>query len=477
MASYTDTEFGTALTQWVNGWDRSTLNDAISAWYDAQQVLRQARAERAADLAAWNASKPDFASARAELLSALAAAESAFEKPAGTVAALNQAFLRFSDGTGGDATCLDTLHAAVAQLADAVAALLPGYERRIAPGAAFQPLVEAAVFPRFLALARRVRSTYKAGGLDPATADAAEAQLYEELTASFAAAMASYTPNPYERPAATRARTLIDGLHQAEADAAEARDAVMQASAALLQGVLDFLRNNTCSANRARMREMLRIRVIQPARVIPIEVKDEREAPAAGSAEARGLDTDSRTLLNAIEGQWRDAIDATLNDSGSPALPAPAPAPRQAHVCGAACLTQDGTCQRRTADDGYCYQHAPEVPDQAAQALAGRWTLVGVQGAFEHSGWEADLTLAKNGTATWKEVRGANPGARRSGRWNLRNGVFTLHYRAPHSGQVEWLARGVLPAARSMSGDYRTPQISSQGVGYGGTFSGEKRSR
>jgi hypothetical protein len=100
--------------------------------------------------------------------------------------------------------------------------------------------------------------------------------------------------------------------------------------------------------------------------------------------------------------------------------------------------------------------------------------MSGSQSGIEHSGWEADLTLEKSGVAKWKQTKGANTGAKRTGRWQWNRRVFTLVYRAPHTGRVEWQAQLSQASARSMGGEYRTPEVAPVGLGWGGNWSASR---
>jgi hypothetical protein len=145
----------------------------------------------------------------------------------------------------------------------------------------------------------------------------------------------------------------------------------------------------------------------------------------------------------------------------------------QAHYCGAPCITKRGKCHRRTTNEEYCYQHSDNL-DKDSEKLAGKWRLSGRQVGLEHSHWEAELVLMKNGRLTWKETKGANIGAKRSGRWSIKNSTFTMSYKAPKTGLVVWEAHEVKVTAIAMNGEYRTPQIDTKGYGWGGTWHADK---
>jgi len=138
------------------------------------------------------------------------------------------------------------------------------------------------------------------------------------------------------------------------------------------------------------------------------------------------------------------------------------------HVCGCACTTQSGTCTRRTSNPGYCYQH-DKVSAAIINKFKGNWKMGGFQVNVPRSGWEASLELRANRTLSWKETKGANVGAKREGRWTVRDGVVLMVYQAPNVGRVEWKSPNA--AKSSMSGTYRTPEAGPQPAGWGGEWS------
>lgn len=107
--------------------------------------------------------------------------------------------------------------------------------------------------------------------------------------------------------------------------------------------------------------------------------------------------------------------------------------------------------------------------------LSGKWQMSGNQTNVPRSYWEARLILNSNRTLQWEETKGANVGARRSGRWEFDGKTFKMTYTAPKVGPVTWEARSV--TRTSMSGTYRTPQAGPQPVGWGGTWAATKLSK
>jgi hypothetical protein len=466
MANYTEAEFAEYLTNTVANWNRDALFQAIEAYFAAQRDLRNQRVLRAANQAAWNARKAEFDANLTALRRALREATVNFENN-GTTKRFCKEHFKALFLQMGSSTAIDHVHTSVEQLVAEVARILNEYRLLIGPNREFRPLVEAEVFSRFAPYAVILSTDFSTAGGDPDWIQQCQEMFAGELRATFEARVEALDPHPYRRAEAEEYREQNQAVRELEEQARAARQAVLDASSELLNTLLEFLRNNTIGATNPRIREMLRIRVIQTIRITPINVRDNQEPPAEGSLDERGLNTDVNLLMNNLETQWQRAIDEVI---GNPA-PQPTPLPvKKAHRCGAACLTQEGNCDRRTTEDGFCYQHEGEVPDKEAQALAGLWALTGTQSGLEHSGWQAELLLNKNGRARWKEIKGANPGAVRSGNWNLRDNNFVLRYRAPKTGPVEWHASGVQPQSRSMSGEYLTPKISLRG----GTFSGEK---
>lgn len=138
------------------------------------------------------------------------------------------------------------------------------------------------------------------------------------------------------------------------------------------------------------------------------------------------------------------------------------------HVCGCPCATQSGTCTRRTSNPGYCYQH-DQVSAATIKAFKGNWKMEGFQVNVPRSAWEASLVLRADRTLSWKETKGANVGAKREGRWTVRDGVVLMVYQAPNVGRVEWKSSSA--AKSSMRGSYRTPQAGPQPTGWGGEWS------
>ena len=105
--------------------------------------------------------------------------------------------------------------------------------------------------------------------------------------------------------------------------------------------------------------------------------------------------------------------------------------------------------------------------------LSGNWRMSGRQTNVERSSWEADLVLHKNGTLNWKETKGANVGATRTGKWSYDGKLFEMSYQAPRSGLVEWRSTSVTKT--TMRGNYTTPQTGPQPVGWGGVWSAERQ--
>jgi len=213
-------------------------------------------------------------------------------------------------------------------------------------------------------------------------------------------------------------------------------------------------------------REAVRKYLIAPLKAIPEKGYSDELAPDATKI--------IKSLLKYEGGQIGEEVEKRIWEQLREADPAlfPAQAQPENHPCGAACRSHEGRCQRRTSED-YCYQHG-DTPGAEAQFLVGKWRMSGQQSGIEHSGWEADLALEKSGAAKWHQTKGANAGAKRTGRWQWNRGVFTLVYRAPHTGRVEWQAQVMPASVNAMGGDYRTPEVAPVGLGWGGAWSASR---
>jgi hypothetical protein len=251
---------------------------------------------------------------------------------------------------------------------------------------------------------------------------------------------------------------------------------IVQSIAELVSEAIDYLKDSTFTGTREKIREAIQTILIDWCSKLPLNGLEGNVPEDASLFIKRGMGVDAKSLGVDIENRLREEFEKydpqlfnTLPESDRPHPKAET----KTHTCNALCSTQEGRCTRRTKDE-FCYQHEGEVPDKEGQKLAGIWKLSGCQTHINHSYWEAVLTLQQSGTALWKQTKGSNIWAKRTGRWNLIKGKFVLQYRAPKSGLVEWNALGIKPDAKQMGGEYRTPQISAQGVGWGGTWNGQK---
>jgi hypothetical protein len=265
-------------------------------------------------------------------------------------------------------------------------------------------------------------------------------------------------------------------------ESATIKSEIVQSVAALVSEVMDYLRDSTFKSERVKIREAIQTLLIDWCKALPVKGLEGNVPEDATRFIKNGLGVDAKSLGVDIENRLREEFEKYDPNLFRPSpLPLPSPgagqlhpaADKKSHVCNALCLTQDTRCTRLTTNE-YCYQHEGEVPGAEDQKLAGIWKMSGSQTHVDHSYWEADLTLQKSGNALWKQTKGANMWAKRSGRWNLKNDSFVLRYRAPKTGLVEWTASHVKPDARQMTGEYRTPEISAHGVGWGGTWNGQK---
>lgn len=278
-------------------------------------------------------------------------------------------------------------------------------------------------------------------------------------------------------PNGTRIRNLTGMKQPLEDELKQIKQNILQYFSDLRAKIIAILRDTTFTCTKAEVRAEINDVLIKWSQAMPERGLDETVIENSDDASERGLKIDAKSLGVDIENILHDVYE----NYNKPSNPAPAPGVSKppadpestAHVCNAQCLTQDGRCTRRTTKT-FCYQHEGKVPAGTDLNLVGVWMLSGSQTHFEHSYWEADLTLEKSGVALWKQTKGANMWAKRTGHWNLENGTFVLRYQAPNAGLVEWTATPVTPKAREMGGEYRTPQISKHGAGYGGTWRAQK---
>jgi DNA-directed RNA polymerase subunit F len=251
---------------------------------------------------------------------------------------------------------------------------------------------------------------------------------------------------------------LLDQANQARSRVVEALSAIAE--------VVSHAAEAADELKPEEAREAVRKILIAPLKAVPSNGFSDDLVPDATKNLKSILKHEGEGIGDEVEKRiWEQLRDASPDLF--PALVEP-----ESHPCGAPCRSHDGRCQRRTSED-YCYQHG-DTPGADAQPLAGKWRMSGSQSGIEHSGWEADLTLEKSGTAKWHQTQGANAGAKRTGRWQCNRGIFTLVYRAPHTGRVEWQARVMPASANSMGGDYRTPEVAPVGTGWGGTWSASR---
>lgn len=301
-------------------------------------------------------------------------------------------------------------------------------------------------------------------GEETDSALAAVAALSAELRALFDINLFNADPALFESNAAIMDRLngetgeMLDQANQARASIVEALSAIA--------GVVSHAAEVADELKPEEAREAVRKYLVAPLKAIPRNGFSDDLVPDATKNIKSILKHEGEEIGDAVEKRIWEQLRQSAPDLF------PAQAEPESHPCGAPCRSHDGRCQRRTSED-YCYQHG-DTPGPDAQPLAGKWCMSGQQSGIEHSGWEADLTLEKSGAATWHQTKGANAGAKRAGRWQWNRGVFTLVYRAPHTGRVEWQAWVTPTAASSMGGDYRTPEVAPVGTGWGGTWSASR---
>lgn len=138
--------------------------------------------------------------------------------------------------------------------------------------------------------------------------------------------------------------------------------------------------------------------------------------------------------------------------------------------CAAIAVSTKKPCKRRTTGE-FCFQHRHTITPEMKK-YAGKWNMSGRQVNVERSGWEAELLLRADGTVSWKETKGANPGATRKGCWTLQDRSIQIRYLAPVVGRVEWQADNIY--ATSMQGTYKTSEAGPAGYGWGGEWSASK---
>ncbi|MES9905963.1 MAG: hypothetical protein ABW168_25225 [Sedimenticola sp.] len=222
-----------------------------------------------------------------------------------------------------------------------------------------------------------------------------------------------------------------------------------------LDELLDYVKEHRKSLSLTVLRQLLKRLMKVIAAVLRKNIPENPDYPSRKRA------ADLRSLEQAFERVFKKKLG--ILDSPAPASPA-----RRSHKCGAALMSHSGRCKRRTTNNNYCFQHKSRVPSGDALLLAGKWRMTGKQDGVPRSGWRADLVLRKNGRLKWKQTAGANIGAKRNGRWMFADGIFTMVYRAPKVGWVEWRSRKMRVGSKSMGGTYDTPQVAIMGKGWGG---------
>ena len=358
------------------------------------------------------------------------------------------------------------------QVADAikvyaeVLALVRRYKNRLPPNLDLWALVEETLIAVVAAYPRTLLNNdpYFKPFVEDSRALSAVEGLISELQNLFRINLLDADPALFESNAAIMERLngeISDLVDQAN----QARGNVVQALSAIAD-VLSHVAEAADDLKPAEAREAVQKYLIVPLKAVPGAGFSDDLVPGATDNLKSILKHEGGEIGNELEKRIWEQLRETSPEL-FPALVAP-----ESHPCGAPCRSHDGRCGRRTSED-YCYQHG-DTPGADAQPLAGQWRMSGSQSGIEHSGWEADLSLEKSGVAKWKQTQGANTGAKRTGRWQWNRGVFTLVYRAPHTGRVEWQAQVSQASARSMGGEYRTPEVAPTGLGWGGTWSASR---
>ncbi|MFZ1414402.1 MAG: hypothetical protein WAS73_07480 [Defluviicoccus sp.] len=240
-----------------------------------------------------------------------------------------------------------------------------------------------------------------------------------------------------------------------------------------MKEIIEYLSEHREELKANEIRDAVKSYLIRALRKIATTGLEEGTPEKATENTKKMLLHDANELGDVIERKVWEQLGTFDSDLRPAPMPSHGSLKRPAHVCGAKCTTQDGTCHRLTTDE-YCYQHADAASKEGMRRLAGKWQMSGRQADLERSHWEAALTLEATGRCSWKETRGANVGARRSGKWTWGKDVFQMFYRAPKAGRVEWKAVNVKPTTRSMGGSYSTPQVDLKGPGWGGTWSANR---
>ena len=143
---------------------------------------------------------------------------------------------------------------------------------------------------------------------------------------------------------------------------------------------------------------------------------------------------------------------------------------RIAMQCSAIAVSTKKPCRHRTVEE-FCYQHKHIITPEMNK-YAGKWKMFGRQLLVERSGWEADLEMLANGIIKWRQTKGANVGAKRTGCWTLKDKKIIIRYLAPNVGRVEWETTNI--NTENMYGNYRTPDVSFRDCGWGGEWNATK---
>ncbi|HET7832374.1 MAG TPA: hypothetical protein VFK88_05365 [Gallionella sp.] len=461
MASVAQQNFVSFLNGWVKDFiqNLSGVSDNLAQYYRLSARIHAARSRVLGIQSQCDANKAEFEANEQALHAALLEiAEKVVRaiKPS----AISYLIAIINEWNKSDAP--DRLAKAIT-VYDEVLALVRRYKNRLPPDLDLWALVEETLIAVVAAYPSRLLNS------DPQfknfTEDARALSGVETLTSElrnlFRINLFDADPALFEINAAVMER-LNGEIGDLQEQANEARGAVVEALSAIAD-VIARLAENAEELKPEEAREAVRKYLVAPIKAIPGNGFSDELVPDATKNIKSILKHEGGAIGDEVERRIWEQLRESSPDL-FPALEQP-----QSHPCGAPRRSLDGSCQRRTSDD-YCYQHG-DTPSADAQPLAGKWRMSGVQSGIEHSGWEAELTLEKSGGAKWKQTKGANAGAKRSGRWQWNRGVFILVYRASHTGRVEWEARVAQPSAGSMSGDYRTPEVSPSGTGWGGTWS------
>lgn len=442
--------------------DLGAVQEDMAAWARLDAEVRSRRNQLAKITNETQAATADHAANQAELRAALAAIATRVK---GAIQKLGKEYLIAIINEWNRNNLPEQLAACI-KVYQEVLSLVRRYKNRVPPETDLWALVEEALVDPVAASPAQWLANddlFKPFQGD-ARAESAVQTLESELRNLFRINLLDAEPGLFERNADISVR-LNGELGDLASQADEAKGRVVEALANIAD-VIARLAELRDDLKPEEIRDAVRRFLVAPLKSLPAKCYAAEDVPenlknlrpyVKFDAESMGGEVERRIME-----QLRESMPDVFSASEQPS----------SHPCGAPCRTQKGSCHRQTTDD-YCYQHG-EAPGAEAQALAGKWHMTGSQAHVDHSGWEAELVLDKSGAARWRQTRGANAGAKRIGRWQWANGVFHLVYRAPKTGRVEWDASVSSSRATSMSGEYRTPQVTTVGLGWGGSWSASK---